>query len=479
MAVEADQSYRDWKIAQAAEIVQVFEGIDTLLRQPFEMAERPVAPSPKIVDEAEICRRHQARALAGIGVLQRAERSRAKEQADLDVDAEIAERLREGERARIQLQREWNAVWERLLDNDLDVVLQHLDKAFEDNEAPVAPISIDGSVIDVVVLVPGMDSIPTRKPRIGISGRLTWPVLTKTERSAYYEKMVCGHLLNTIRQTLAVAPGIKGATAAVVRFADPVFYGTSRLECLLAAHFTRERLADVEWDTALAPQIVFETSSDLRIKQAGRTNELQPLDLSEEPDILAVLEELDGTPDSDASSKPQSAATDRDSGTPEGRGTRYHGVEAFAVEDLDLFRYDHYECTATVNEVVANMPAFLLRLLRDPVEWFFRIDDEHGHRLSVLAEENGRMCMEAKPDALSEAGERLSKKDAAALRLLGWRTFRQEPGRWMVIAAEPDPVEEVGRVHSTLTQVFKLDGDDLMNVALVTQDTIKKLMSTE
>jgi S-DNA-T family DNA segregation ATPase FtsK/SpoIIIE len=166
-------------------------------------------------------------------------------------------------------------------------------------------------VVDLIVLVPQLDSIPLWKPRIGISGRLTCPGLTEIERSSYYDKMVCGHLLNTVRQTLAVAPGISGVTVAVVRFAEPRFCGTS-VECLLAADVTRDRLADINWETAFAPEIFCQTSSNLRIRRAPGTQELQLIDLSDEPDILALLEELDQAPGSDASAALRSTATDRD-----------------------------------------------------------------------------------------------------------------------------------------------------------------------
>ena len=276
-----DASQEDWKFARAAEVTQVFEVIDRLLRQSFETPERPVAPSPKIVDEAKIRRRHRAKSLY------------------------------EGELARAQLQKELSSVWEQLLDNDPCLVLQRLNKAFKDNETRAAAISIDGAVVDLIVLVPQLDSIPLWKPRIGISGRLTCPGLTEIERSSYYDKMVCGHLLNTVRQTLAVAPGISGVTVAVVRFAEPRFCGTS-VECLLAADVTRDRLADINWETAFAPEIFCQTSSNLRIRRAPGTQELQLIDLSDEPDILALLEELDQAPGSDASAALRSTATDRD-----------------------------------------------------------------------------------------------------------------------------------------------------------------------
>jgi hypothetical protein len=443
---------------------QVFKDIDTLLRQSFGGAERPVASSRELVDEAEIRRRHRADALAGIDVLDPADRLRAKERAARAADAEIATALYEGEVARLQLQKELDAVRGRLPDNDPGLVLKHLGKVFEDNEARAAAIGLNGSVVDVIVLVPGLDFIPRQKPRIGASGRLTWPALTETERSTYYDKMVCGHVLNTVRDTLAVAPSISGVTTAVVRFADRVFCSSSRLECLLAAHFTRDRLADIDWEAAFAPDVLFGTASDLRMRRSERTRELQPLDISEDPDIGALLEDIDQMPDSEA-------AADRGGDTSEQQNTRSYGIAAFAIEDLDLFWGDVHECVATVNELLADMPAILARLLRDPSPWLVIIEDERNRCVGVRAEADGALYMEVSVEALPEPRDRFSKKEAAALRLLGWRTVRR-PGCRVALVEQPDTVEEVDRVRSTLIQVFKLGCDDLMSVTLVAEDTV-------
>jgi hypothetical protein len=44
-----------------------------------------------------------------------------------------------------------------LCDNDPDVVLATLAEAFEDNEAPAAPVAVDDAELDLVVLAPPYD----------------------------------------------------------------------------------------------------------------------------------------------------------------------------------------------------------------------------------------------------------------------------------------------------------------------------------
>jgi hypothetical protein len=118
-----------------------------------------------------------------------------------------------------------------------------------------------------------------------------------------------------------------------------------------------------------------------------------------------------------------------------------------------------------------TMPAILLRLLRDPFRWLLLIEDERNRCVVITAEEDGAIYMTARMKRFPETGDRFNRKEAAALRLLGWQTLRL-PGCRVVRVEQPDPVEEVDRVRSTLMQVFRLGGEDLMNVTLVAADTL-------
>jgi hypothetical protein len=162
--------------------------------------------------------------LNGLSLFKRTERSRAREQASIAADREISESFREAELESTQLQKEWDDWWQLIWDNDPEAVLELLNWKFEDSESRAAAVDVQGSEADLVVLVPGLEFIPERMPKIGPSGRLAWPSLTRTERSAWYDMMVCGHLLNTVREVLATAPEINVVTAAAVRFGDPDVY---------------------------------------------------------------------------------------------------------------------------------------------------------------------------------------------------------------------------------------------------------------
>ena len=117
----------------------------------------------------------------------------------------------------VQAQGELDQRWHALCANDPDVVLATLAEAFEDNEAPAAPVGVHGDEVAIVVLVPGLDVVPERMPQTTAAGNLSMPKLTKAKRADFYKLVVCGHLLATCRETFAVAPGVNSVRAAVIR----------------------------------------------------------------------------------------------------------------------------------------------------------------------------------------------------------------------------------------------------------------------
>jgi hypothetical protein len=91
-----------------------FDAIMNLHRQDFPSATAPVAPLPPAVDEQEIRARHQAQALRGIGLFQRATRARARQAASYVADQEIlatrTELARQQQQWQAYLDRQWAAL---------------------------------------------------------------------------------------------------------------------------------------------------------------------------------------------------------------------------------------------------------------------------------------------------------------------------------------------------------------------------------
>jgi hypothetical protein len=292
-AAYARQEAKEQKLQQARDLLAAFEDIMNLHRAEFPPARPAVAPPAPPVDAVAIRNAHEQAAVAGIGVFKRAERKAAKDSARVAADSEVEALQRANDAAREADQRVLDLAWANLLANDPDHVLDALEAAFEDNEAAAVPVAVSDDEVALVVLAPPADAIPERMPTVTDAGNLSLKKLAKADRSSYYKLLVCGHLLATVREALAVAPGIVTVRTVVIRLSEADAYGARRTEPLLAACFTRDALEGVRWDEADAARVVNDTSTDLRISQKGAAKELVPLDVSGEPDLAAVLQAVD------------------------------------------------------------------------------------------------------------------------------------------------------------------------------------------
>jgi hypothetical protein len=280
------------KAEEAQRLAHALQEILNVHRTEFPPAVAPVAPPPSLPDAGTVRRRHEREALAGIGLFQRAARADAKERATRAVEAELAAARQQAVQQQADFQLQLDQWWHQLCQNNPDVVLATLAEAFEDNEAPAAPVAVDGAELDLVVLAPPYDVVPERMPDRTQAGNLTLRKLPKGERSALYGLLVFGHLLVTMREAFAVAPGITAIRSVLLRHASADAYGRPRLECLLAGRFLRSAFDGVRWRDADASRIVEDTATELLVN-LRRGTELQPINLSKEPEIQKVIDLVD------------------------------------------------------------------------------------------------------------------------------------------------------------------------------------------
>ena len=279
------------KAEEAQRLAAALREILNVHRQEFPPAQWPIASAPTPPDEREIRSRHEHAALQGIGLFKRAERAAAKQRAAVAAVAELAALRQQAETAAAQAQAGLDAQWRQLLANDPDTFISTLAEAFEDNEAPAAPISVDSDEVSLAVLVPADSAAPERMPATTQAGNLTLRKLPKGERASLYALLIAGCVLVTLREAFAVAPGINAARVVTLRADGPDAYGNPRLECLVAGRWTRTSFQGVRWEDADAGTILQDTADEL-IANMRRT-ELLPIDLSKETQIAAVLASID------------------------------------------------------------------------------------------------------------------------------------------------------------------------------------------
>jgi hypothetical protein len=70
-------------------------------------------------------------------------------------------------------------------------------------------------------------------------------------------------------------------------------YGRPTMPCLAAVNVTREALNGVRWNDADAVDILNAAARERLTNQTGRSKELSPVDLTSEPDIIALIKSVD------------------------------------------------------------------------------------------------------------------------------------------------------------------------------------------
>lgn len=286
------------QLAQAAkeeEFTRLRDELHSILeihRFVYPPAQKPIAPrtDPPPIDT--LVEAQEKELLRGISFFKRAERRDAKVRARELAVEDLATQTPALETERARAQAEIDQEWDRLVENEPETVIATVDAAFEDNEAPAAPVDVDGSTLGLVVLAPPIEDIPEQKPALTPSGKATVKKMTKLERSDMYLTLICGHYLATIKEALAVAPSITRVKAVVVRRGTPDVYGNPRMDALLAASYERSNLGRVRWEDSLPSDIVQEAAEELVWNLKGRPPALQPLNLDDEPDLKLFVDAL-------------------------------------------------------------------------------------------------------------------------------------------------------------------------------------------
>lgn len=250
----------------------------------------------------EIASRHTREAVKDVRLFDRAGRRRAREEARERAQAAYEVELEQRTRRQGEAQRQADAWWSLLTDGDAVTALGALEQAFEDNQVPAVAIDSEGGRATVLLLLPAMeDLIPANAYDITPGGKPTVRRRTKTDRNTTYAAVLASQAVATAKEALAVVPSIDYVTLAAVRRRQ------TSLDALYVGTFCRSELETAGSQTCPLEQ-QFATAGAL-IEQRGRSHELQPLDLSQEPGLAQVLSEIEEGLASHNAPLPPSAAT--------------------------------------------------------------------------------------------------------------------------------------------------------------------------
>ncbi|MEV4515429.1 TerD family protein [Dactylosporangium sp. NPDC049525] len=282
---------------QAAEeaydaLVALEHRLTSLHTEVFPTTVAPPDGGPEPVDAAAMYTWLEQRELAALGRFDFSGRREAKRRAQSMLAAEIA--AEQAARAgAYQAQRATElAAWTALVDNDPGAVLDALEAAFADNESEAVGINCEptpaGALVSLVVMVGTADGTPDRKPTRTAAGAPSSAKRTKKDRADLYTRWLASTVLATVKEAFAVAPGVTDAQVLVIRrdpaAADPAGY----LSAVYAGRFQRQRLTGWNWN-AVDPVEELLRAPDARLTRKGASLEIAALNLSDEPELAAVL----------------------------------------------------------------------------------------------------------------------------------------------------------------------------------------------
>ncbi|MGH3519365.1 MAG: hypothetical protein ACRDT2_00505 [Natronosporangium sp.] len=228
------------------------------------------------------------------GKFKRAERASAKQKAAAWTEAEAARQWTMLKSQQAQWQQSLDQQWHALVGNEPSIVLQTLAEAFEDNEAASAAVGVVADEVSLVVIVPpASQAIPEQMPGRTAAGNLSSRKITQADKADLFKQFVCGQVLVTLREAFAVAPGLNSARVIVLRNDGRDPYGRRSMPCLAAVSLTRRALQGVRWHEADATDVLNAAAHEKLLIQKGRSKELSPLDLTNEPEIASLIDAVD------------------------------------------------------------------------------------------------------------------------------------------------------------------------------------------
>jgi hypothetical protein len=256
----------------------------------FPLAEPPAPAKAPPVDEKALLKNAEKEELQGVPLLRRSLRNAARQRARTIAEKRVAEARQAAEAERETQDVELAKAWHALTSNEPTAVLSALEDAFADNESPASAVRVEGANVDLVMYWPQLDAVVgERKPALTPSGRPTQHKRTKTERNALYLEVMAANVLATVKETFAAAPGLAHARLLAVR--QPEVDGRRRVDALFAGEFDRETVGRLDWARINPAEVLMKLEgSELRLQ--GRTNEVAPLEVSDDGQLGEVLERL-------------------------------------------------------------------------------------------------------------------------------------------------------------------------------------------
>jgi hypothetical protein len=259
-------SVTDVRAAEGAASHHHLAELMAVQRERFTPAQRPIIPLPAPADPAVLEQQEWAKIKHDTRPWQRARRKELRQIAAGRAAQQAAEFNARAQTHHRSQQAQADAWWTALQQGRPQVLRAALDAAFADNPAPVRIVSAERQGADLVVLLPGLEVLPTKKAHVTPTGRLSSKAWTKTELNNVYAELLGAHLLVTARETWATGPSLTHLKVTGVR------RGPGADEHLFTVEVDRAGMA---WHDDSAGAAVLDAAPH-GLNRVGKTREVRP-----------------------------------------------------------------------------------------------------------------------------------------------------------------------------------------------------------
>ncbi|MFD9906130.1 TerD family protein [Streptomyces sp. NPDC059063] len=289
--------------AEIAEVERFREESTSAHLEAFATAVPPVVPAPPALTDAWAYEQAKAFHTRGLPLLNRGARAEAKRQARTDAHDYLTAESRRLAEAYADLRRQAAAWWEDLLRNDPAAVIEAVNFAYSDNRAVACAVGVEGAAASVVMRQPDADTWPAKVPGVTSTGRTTLKALTKRDRNQWWLTSMCSHIVATLREGFAVAPGLRTINIAVLTRVPT----TQRIGIVAYGSWSRHRLEPMTWRAPEDAVRVLDLADEVECAVTATSTGIKALDVSRVPGLAELLTQTDQVDDGAAT--PETTAT--------------------------------------------------------------------------------------------------------------------------------------------------------------------------
>jgi len=217
-----------------------------------------------------------------------------RDRAAREVNAWVNEEMRRREAARAEQQAVLDSQWRRPIDADPDSVTATLRAAFPDGTTTVLGC-LDGVAVLVITCPHVDDVIAETEPGFTSAGRRILRPRSERRRNDLYLSAIASRVLAAVGRALSTTPAVDAVACVVVRACESpdrvwesIYVGT------FERAYAERLLAEGRWSAdpdALARAV--EEADEVDLELTDRTHAIVPLDLSADPGMMAVIDQLD------------------------------------------------------------------------------------------------------------------------------------------------------------------------------------------